>query len=634
MVSKNFLIFIALFFTALPSLKAEVLDPYDPFDLPAGSEEETQENDDSKTVDELLIDATILLNDERLLDARTKLLKALHKDPKEYRTHMMLSGYYMQHVGHYRLALKYTLQAMDLFIKANGKPPYRDLNTQTEHSHLLYLLSQARLNLDNYQGALDVLDEYSSYGYFGSWYAGTRAWVLMKLSRIDEAIKVARLGILAGSEPGRTLNMLGILLSLNRNREDSLKVFRDAITYELALGESGQPATPLNNSGEVYKEIFEEDKAETAWLKAIRLPDGCEHVLPSLNLSLLYIEQLNFTAARDTMNNFESCVAQFTLRNGEEHRALVHLIRGRLRLHTGNPDKAIEHFEQALEQRQWFGKIGTSVNDLQSAAMISLAQALRAKANHLHLGPQHSFMEWLAAKKSIAAYDIRSWWLMRRATQILTEDLNDLEDIFVRSTDSMIEYPTFGELLARLPTPSLKKRIAFEKSTDNRKPADLYYQTWLAENYLNGLQSQKGRQLISELVTKYRPRYDNLLKTHALILRLRETELGSDEHALLSGQVFNLNRSKLRNHGIPLYVNYQDIPAELADIFEDSPFYLDNSRKAGFLIRYQYENNEHVLSFLSSSTVLSNLKVKGTSFEQMSDKLIDTVFVEDLGETE
>ena len=631
MVKINFIFSLLLLFNLLTSnAAADALDPYDPFDTPSISDDDDRK-DEEKSVEELLMDANILLNDERLLDARTKLLNALKKDPKEYRTHMMLAGYYIQHVGHFRLALKYTKQALDLFQEQNGKPPYSDTKLRTEHAQLLYLLSQARLSLDNYQGSLDVLDEYSSYSYYSSWYAGTRAWVLMKLNRLDEAIKVARLGAIAGFEPGRTLNMLGILLSMNGDREDSLKVFRDAIAYELALGTSGQPATPLNNSGEVYKEIFEEDKAETAWLKATRMPDGCEHVLPSLNLALLYIEQQNFQGAKNAMNSFEACVAQYPLRNGEEHKALVNLVRGRINLHAGNVDKALEQLESALQERQWFGKIGTSVDDMLSATMFSLSQALTTKNNHLKMAHSLGILDWLESSKQILENEIRAWWLMRRSKQVLTENLSDLEDIYVRNTDCMLEYPTFGELLSKLPTAALENRLSAESKLDNRNGAVAYYKTWLAENYINSYRKSEGLELLKQAMAAMRPRYDNLLKTHALLIMLQNTKTGTKQYIDLSQEIFEMNRAKLRNYGLPLYVNYQDLPDSVMDLFQDGPFLLDNSQKAGFMIKYHFENSEHALSFISSSTKLGNIKVKGSSIEQVTQKFIDSVFVEEYG---
>jgi tetratricopeptide (TPR) repeat protein len=212
-------------------------------------------------------------------------------------------------------------------------------------------LAETRLNLDNYQGALDVLNEFGKL-YFGAWYPASRAWVLMKLGKLDEAIRVARLGLLTEAEPGRTLNVLGILLSMTGKRQESLKVFNEAIMHELSMGSSGQPATPLNNSGEVYREIFNEEKAEAMWLKATSMPDGCEHVLPSMNLAIMFIEQLRLTDAKKAIDAFESCITQFPLRNGEEHRALVHLARGRIALHSGDVHSAVQHLEAARERRQ------------------------------------------------------------------------------------------------------------------------------------------------------------------------------------------------------------------------------------------------------------------------------------------
>src|SRR3712207_9038468 len=49
-----------------------------------------------------------------------------------------------------------------------------------------------------------------------------------------------------------------------------------------------------------------------------------------LNLTLLYIDQLKFDSAAATIDGFQRCIAQYPLRNGEEHSALVSLARGRI----------------------------------------------------------------------------------------------------------------------------------------------------------------------------------------------------------------------------------------------------------------------------------------------------------------
>jgi tetratricopeptide (TPR) repeat protein len=242
-----------------PQHEKTVDDPFDPFDI-FGFDELATTDDKNKTADELVREASLLLATDRPLDARTKLLKAIKRDPNQYKAYYLLSGYYLVHVGHYRLALKYIRRAQELFEKENGPPPYTSHLLQLEHGNLLYYLSQCRLNLDNYRGSLDALDEYHKYGYRAEWYPGARSWVLMKLGRVQEAIKVAREGLLSGAEGGRTLNMLGILLSMNDQPQESLEVFRQAIAYEFSQGTDGQPATPLNNAGEVYKELFDDVK--------------------------------------------------------------------------------------------------------------------------------------------------------------------------------------------------------------------------------------------------------------------------------------------------------------------------------------------------------------------------------------
>lgn len=619
-------------------VRADLRDPLDPFAQDSSSISTTDEHaDDNKTIEELLWEANILLDDQRLLDGRSKLLKALQRDPKEYRTYMMLAGYYMQHVGHFRLALKYTKQALTLFEAKNGKPPFTDTRLRAEHAQLLYLLSQARLNLDNYQGSLDVLDEYTSYGYYSIWYPGTRAWVLMKLGRVEEAIRVARLGALAGAEPGRTLNMLGILLSMHGERESSLNVFQDAVAIEMSLGPQGQPATPLNNSGEVYKEIFQEDRAEAAWRKATSLPDGCEHVLASLNLSLLYIDQLRFKRVNEVMNQFESCVAQFPLRNGEEHRALESLARGRADLHTGRTAAAIQRLEKAIEDRQWFGKIGTSAEDLKAGAMISLAQALRAHNQRLINLHKSGFFARLAALPQRAANEIRAAWLMRRTRQLLIEELSNFEDLYVRNTDSMLEYPTLGEVLREIPARILERKLKLETAADDRSPAKLFYRLYLGENYLANGRSTEGRRLVTEVLDSAREKYDNLIKVHALELLLAELNPADGLYQRYAEQLFMLNRAKFANRGLKLPVNFDSALTAHRDQFEDTPFMLDNTNRLPFALELRKApktsagktEEQWILRLSQLNASIGTFEGRGTDLDEAISSVVESVFTED-----
>lgn len=623
-LTRTSLLLIIFLSFAHSSTFADIADPYDPFST-AFEISTDEEGDKDKSAEELISEAEILLDSQKLLDARTKLLRAIQRDPKSYRAHMLLSGYYMVHVGHFRLALKYVKQAMELFSQAEGQPPYLDRKAQNTHAQLLYLISQARLNLDNYQGALDILDQFARYGYFAPWYPGTRSWILMKLGRIDEAIKVARLGILSGAEAGRTLNMLGILLSMHGERDESLKVFREALAYELSQGTLGQPATPLNNAGEVYKEIFLDEKAESSWLRATSMPDGCEHVLPALNLALLYLDQLNTEGAATAINSFEGCVAQFPLRNGEEHKALVHVARGRIALLEGKVDEAIGHYLEALENRQWFGKIGTSEGDLKAAVLSSLAQAYRAKAAHLATTVPESFFAKADQLEQIAEANIYSWWYLRSARKTVIKELSDLEDISIRNTDSLIEYPTFGEILSGFYQVPLERKIQEELKKDKRTIALLYYRAYLAEHELFHGNKEKAVKDITSITETLRPKFDDLLLTHLLGRTLSKLNPNDEEYGAISERLFALSRTAIRNYGARLVVNITGDQSP-RDTINKSCFAVDNKQTRAFSINVTKEGDQLTFFFHAPTSQGGSTKVSGIDPISLINKLCEVVF--------
>ena len=544
---------LALLFFIFCSIPAHAFEP----------QFKISEDDSAKSVEQLLQEALMLFTEEKPLEARTKLLTALEKDPKKAEAHMWLGHYYNYHVGHYRLAVKYIKKAEQLLKDKSGEPPFYDPIVSATHSRILHLLADVRLNLDNYDGALKTLDRFSK-NYFAEWYPGTRAWVLMKIGKVKEAISVARRGLLAGAEFGRTYNILGILLSLNKDRQESIKIFNKAIAYESSLGSFGQPATPLNNVGEVYREIFMEDKAEASWSRALRMPDGCEHVLPSMNMAVLLNEQLRISDAYRAMDQFEQCTAQFPLRNGEEHRALVHLSRGRSLLAAGHADPAIEHFEKALERQQWFGKIGTDQDDLRVGALFSLAYALKIKRAHIRSTPNRSFLQKIKDLKELSKLSLRQWWLIRRARQIAMEDLNGFEDLFVRHTDSMIEYHTLGAGLVNIPSSAIQRKIEDLLTYDKRKQAHSYYKAYLAEWMIQNGEELKGATLARKTLQTLRSdSSDAGIRAHTLGLYASIQKTSSQNYKKSVIEIFRLNRALVRNYELQLPIKFIDIPSKL-----------------------------------------------------------------------
>jgi hypothetical protein len=471
---------------------------------------------EKQDLEELLLNAQTLLATGRPIDARAKLIEAVRLAPNDYRPHMLLGRYYLFEVAHFKLAYRHLKTSDTKFAAKYGKDDKVDALYQNQHAILLYLLSEAELNLDKYEESLKTLDRFEER-YWMDWYPGTRAWLLMKLKRVDEAIRIAQFGVYKKSDLRRTWNILGILLSVKGKRELSLEAFKEAIKAELSIGGSGMIATPLNNAGEVYREMFKDDLAEASWVRAVRLPDGCEHILPSLNLANLYIDQLRLFQAERVLRDFEACFQQQSFRKDTEHRTLLALARGKIALHSNKLAESLEKLEVATSDQQWFGKIGTNENDVKVAASSALAQTLNAIAVAKKDTYYDSYYAWAKSKVEIPFLRARAWWLNRQARKTAVEELEDFEDLFIRNTDSMIQYPTLGRTLAGFNTASASKRFTRMKETDSRENAHLYYDLYRATNLLEAGERSQATKILREISPLWRST-DRLARAETLAL--------------------------------------------------------------------------------------------------------------------
>lgn len=586
-----------------------------------------QNDDANKSAIELLYEAYDLQASGRLLDYRTKLQKALKVDPKEIRVHMSLADYYLRHVGHFRLALKYTKAAERILYQEYGKPPYFYKYTQALHADILSLLSQSRLNLDDYQGALDALREFKKLKYPGDWVSSSEAWILLKLNKIEEAIKIVEINLKKNPDNfGNNSNVLGILYSMVGKRRESIEVLKKSIDYEFSKGISGNPATPLNNIGEVYKEIFLEDKSEESFSRATKLPDGCEHVLPSLNMALIRISQLRFLEAEESLKEFEACFSQFPLRNGEEHKALLQLVRARIALHKGDVDYAIDELKIASSRQQWFGKIGTTVNDFKAATYSTFGRALEIKNNQLKFKIHDSIGSYLKTISKRIENKFKSYWFHRRARQILSSDLNYFEDLYIRHTDSLLEYPTLADTLNGFRKTTLEKRILREISKDDRTPAKKFYESYLAIRKANSLfgSSDESIKKLKELIKNLRHKKDALLKLELMLALLLNTEKNSENYINLSSTIYQMNKSALYNAGFSLPVNTSNINLEEAKLLNKSAFLVNNKAKLDYKVSIISSDNKKVINFYKNNRLL--YYEKGDNINDMINDFTKKVF--------
>ena len=599
-------------------------------------------SDESSTSAETLLEqAQDLFIASRPIDARAKLMKALALDPENYKTNMMLGQYYLSEVGHFRMAQRYLSKAMKSFESKHSGDPEQLLQTDSwrEHARLLTLQSETELNLDKYEAALATLNRFGEY-YWDPSLSASKAWVLMKLGRIDEAIKEAQKGLLRGDSAGRTFNVLGILLSVKGNRELSIKAFAQALLAEKSLGQFGQMATPLNNVGEVYRELFRDRYGEAAWKRAISLHDGCDHVLPSLNLAILYVDELRLNQAERVLDDFEACFSAQGTRSDTEHRALLALLRGRIALHMGKIDRAIELLERSHNDRQWFGKIGTTMGDAQLAAKISLAQALRTKAAIISREPSGSL--WSDSKNAFLslAYKTRAWLLGSEAIDIGLTDLKNFEDMYVRHTDAMIEYPTLHRTLSMLPEGALRRRISRLSQEDSRSGAHLYYQLYLASNLLEHGSVKEAMEILSALDNAWRT-IDRLARVEQRILLVRalyesnsfwvsseDSEQIATTERKIREQIFVESPPALRNDGLTLPISLE------LKVGSENPLYSWASSLADLLTSSNFEKTipragEQNRFHLSISPRKENSLLDVSLLDRARNSLVTTLSVSD-----
>jgi tetratricopeptide (TPR) repeat protein len=614
---------LLLVFVSTPNYSlGQGYDPFDPFSFSA--ENTTDIADEDKSLEDLLRESLSLQGQDLVLEARSKLLVALKKYPKDFRPYFLLSDYYLSHADHFRLALKYARQSLRVFEAEKGKPPYlNDYEAKTWHGDILGMISQARLNSDDYTGALDELNEFEKLGYAAPWFHSSKAWVLMKLHRLDEAIAVAKEGTRSIMSPASSLNVLAILLSMTGERQASLEVFEKALNYELAQGSNGHPATPLNNVGEVYKEIFRDTLAKNSWERALRMPDACEHILPSVNLVMLLIDQVQLSEASTVLDNFDSCVAQYPLRNGEEHKALEELMRARIALHKGDIAKAFTHCNEALERTQWFGKIGTSPEDMKAAAFATMAQILAARNAELATTVTSSYMEEFNNSRERISNSVRHWWMLRKARNTLITKLDSFEDMFIRHTDSMLEYPTLGDIAEGVSPRTLRLFLETDLKNDSRSGSKAFYKAYEAQSLHAFGEKRAALSAYSEALSLARPKEDVLLQAHLHLMRakLLGAESKSSEGDIIAA--FRIAPALVRNYGLPLPVQ-----SNTPDLIKGSAFRVVSDSSTPFEVSLtKSASSKEVFTFRDRDKGSAGIPSEGDDAAAALNALMRKVFV-------
>lgn len=219
----------------------------------------------------------------------------------------------------------------------------------------------------------------------------------------------------------------------------------------------------------------------------------------------------------------EACYANKPLRSDSEHRALLALAKAKIALRSGDADNALTFATQAAERQQWFGKIGTNQNDIEFAARITMAEAIAAKTAAMKDHAFASLPERLTDYGQIPILKIQQWWIEKQARESALTELDDFEDLYIRHTDAMLEYPTLGFLTKSFPTRAFESRVDYMLKTDEREEAKKYYRLYLAINYYYPNNVSEAYEQLTAIYPSFRS-FDRLARAEALFYLIKIEE--------------------------------------------------------------------------------------------------------------
>jgi hypothetical protein len=248
-------------------------------------------------------------------------------------------------------------------------------------------------------------------------------------------------------------------------------------------------------------------------------------------------------------------------------------------------------------------------------------------ANRLKFFSTNSWYDWAINQQKIIFHKLTSWWLNRKARRLLTEEMGQLEDINVRNTDSLLEYPTLGFILSGLSPNNLQRRIELEKKTDTRPQASVFYQAYIAESLIHHNRTHEGIFIIDQSLPLCRDRFDVLLKTHLLALRLSQIPVNSQDYVNLGASLFKLNRVGFRNYGFALPVQLTVSDNSFAKIIKNAGF-INNSAANEFKLSITRSDGQYVAS--ADLPIVGKMRLTSDNLSDLLNRLNDTIFTEDV----
>jgi hypothetical protein len=154
-----------------------------------------------------------------------------------------------------------------------------------------------------------------------------------------------------------------------------------------------------------------------------------------------------------------------------------------------------------------------------------------------------------------------------------------------------------------------------------------------AESLLGGWNSREALALLDKVIERARPRYDDLLRAHATLLRLQTLEESSARYRDLAYTIFYTNPAELRNYGLPLPVKIVG-SSVMRSMITSGPFVQASSAAGGAvctITALQDPTSSSVtLRFTCPDNTSKNKVVEDSDPSEVVNKLSEALFREEI----
>ena len=217
--------------------------------------------------------------------------KMLREDPNSFEAQTILGRVHLHGEGNPGKARYYLEKAHKGLLQVYPQPNSREAPWRC-YADILWNLRQAAMDLEDYQGALDWLEEYDSR--FPPARPHLAGWPLMKMGRIEDAREKMKQGLArARKSPEAYNSILNTMGAVEYESGDTQASYGYCLQIldRVEHGKGAIDAVFYTNAAESARDLLKLDEAEKHLLKATKYLGRYTYATPWLDLAALYLGQ-------------------------------------------------------------------------------------------------------------------------------------------------------------------------------------------------------------------------------------------------------------------------------------------------------------------------------------------------------